>query len=110
MATNYKEKLGNEVPARLSGRGQNPDEDEVKYLRGYLAVGQNPDENEVKCLRGYLAVGHNVPEGGEMTNPTARSSKSCVAWGKVMSLPPWAPKGANICHFDLFLLPLQEKQ
>ena len=92
VATNYKEKLGNEVPARLSGRGQ------------------NPDENEVKCLRGYLAVGHNVPEGGEMTNPTARSSKSCVAWGVCLPLPPWAPKGANICRFDLFLLPLQEKQ
>ena len=62
MATNYKEKLGNEVPARLSGRGQNPDENEVKCLRGYLAVGQNPDKDEVKCLRGYLAVGHNPDE------------------------------------------------
>ena len=43
-----------------------------------------------------------------MTNPTARSSKSCVAWGVCLPLPPWAPKGANICHFDLFLLPLQK--
>ena len=35
-----------------------------------------------------MAVGQNVPEGGEVVNPTARSSKSCVAWGTSVSPPP----------------------
>ena len=42
-----------------------------------------------------LAVGQGVPEGGEMSNPTARTPQGCVAWGtRAPSLTP-SPEGGQ---------------